>query len=187
MRLIAVDLEMCQPSTKIIQIGAICFQSDNGSIVEVFDQLVDPGESITQEITDLTGIKNEDVAGKPNIVEAANNFNSLKTRLQANPIGIVWGAGRSNDVQKIYDESGVESAFRGRILDVKGVFNMLANASNAQYRQKVGLRKALELVGMEWDSQYGPQHNAVADAYNTMKLYMFLSKCLKGGVDIKLG
>lgn len=186
MRILALDLELTQPTNKIIQIGAVCFDPNNGKIFETFDQFVNPGEPISKEISELTGITNDHVLFSPNIVEAAKKLTSFKDRLQFNPIGVVWGAGLSNDIRKIYEESGLESPFSNRILDVKGVFNMLANANNANFRNKVGLNKALELVQIGWDFKYGPQHNALADAYNTMRLYMFLSKCLKGGVDIKL-
>ena len=187
MRVICVDLEMNQPSQKIIQIGAVCFDPYNGAIFDTFNELVNPGEQISQEITELTGITNEDVSNKSSILVAATLLNSFKNRLNINPIGIVWGAGRSNDVRKIYEESGIESNFKDRIIDVKGIFNMLANSSTSEYRSKVGLGRALEILGLGWDLKYGKQHNALADAYNTYRLYMFLSKCLKGAVDIKLG
>lgn len=187
MRLVAVDLEMCQPSTRIIQIGAVCFQPDSGKVAATFNQLVDPHELISPEITNLTGITNQDVSGKPHIVKAAEAFTAFKSSLMINPIAIVWGAGKSNDVRKIYDESGIESPFKSRIIDCKAVFQMLANASPAAFRQQTGLLRACELLNLGWDELYGPPHNALADAYNTMRIYMFFSKCLKGAVDIKLG
>jgi DNA polymerase III epsilon subunit-like protein len=149
--------------------------------------LINPGEPIAPEIVTLTGIKDEDVVQMPSIVEGAKKLSEFKSRLQINPIGIVWGAGRSNDVRKIFDEAGVESPFKSRIIDVKGVFQMLANASGSKMRQKVGLGKACEIFGLGWDSKFGEQHHALADAFNTMRIYMFLSKCLKGAVEIKLG
>lgn len=187
MRVIAVDLEMNQPSGKIIQIGAVCFQPDKGALIETFDRLIDPGEPIAREISELTGIKDEDVEGKPLITEGAREFSDFKHRLQINPIGVVWGAGKSNDVRRIFEEAGMESPFKNRIIDVKGVFQMLANASGAKMRQKVGLAKACEIFGLGWDSKFGEPHHALADAFNTMRVYMFLSKCPKGGVEIKLG
>lgn len=187
MRVVAVDLEMNKPSNRIIQIGAVCFQPDRGLLVETFNQLINPREPIAAEITELTRIDDAKVAGMPSIVEAAEAFTTFKNRLQINAIGIVWGAGKSNDVAKIYEESGCESPFRSRIIDVKGVFQMLANSSGSKYRQKIGLNKACELVGIGWDNTYGLPHDALADAYNTMRIYMFLSKCLKGAVEIKLG
>lgn len=186
MRLVAVDLEMNQPSTKIIQIGAVCFQPDKGNIIDTFNQLVNPGEEISPTIVNLTGITDQAVSGMPSLLKAANDFSAFKERLQINPIGIVWGAGKSNDVRKIFDEAGIEGPFKSRIIDVKGVFQMLANASGSSMRQKVGLNKACEILGLGWDSKFGEQHNALADAFNTMRVYMFLSKCLKGGFEIKM-
>ena len=187
MKLICVDLELTQPNSKIIQIGATCFDPVTGKVHDLFDQYVNPGEPISEEISILTGIYDEDVAGSPNIVQAAKDFTEFKNKNQANPVAVVWGAGLSNDVKRIYDEAGIDSPFRTRILDVKGVFNMLANASTSEFKSKIGLEKALNLVGLDWFEVYGPPHNAFADAYNTMRLYMFLSKCLKGAVSIKLG
>ena len=158
MKVVAVDLEMNQPSTRIIQIGAVCFRPESGELVDTFNHLVNPGEVISKEITILTRIKNEDV-----------------------------NAGLSNDIRKIYDESKIENPFKSRVIDVKGVFQMLANTSGAKMRQKVGLAKACEDMGLGWDAKFGNQHNALADAYNTMRLYMFFAKCLKGAVEIKLG
>lgn len=185
MRLISLDCEFNQPSQKTIQIGAVCFQPDNGKIVEEFMVYVDPGEPISPEITSLTRITDDHVVLAPSIVEAARQLTSFKQRLQINAIPIVWGAGKSNDVSKIYSEADVESPFRSRIIDVKGVFQMLANSASNDMRQKVGLKKACDLLGIGWNSSFGQPHDALADALNTMRVYMFLSKCLKGGFDIK--
>jgi inhibitor of KinA sporulation pathway (predicted exonuclease) len=187
MKLIAVDLEMNMPSEKIIQIGAVCFDPSNGAFLESFDQLVNPGEAVTSYITDLTGINDSDLKGKPTIVSAAAEFSAFKGRLEASPIGVVWGSGNSNDVRRIFDESGVTNPFKTRIIDVKGTYQIFANASGSKFRNKVGLYSACKNLGLGWDSTYGKQHNALADAHNTFRLYMFLSKCLKGAIDIKLG
>ena len=187
MRVIAIDLELNQPSSKIVQIGAVCFQPESGEVYATFNQLVNPGEPIAPEIVALTGIKDKDVCSQPTIVKAASELGRFKLKLKASPIGIVWGAGRSNDVRKIYDEALIENPFKDRILDVKGVFQMYANASGSKMRSKIGLGNACENLGLGWDLKYGEQHNALADAFNTMRVYMFFSKCLKGAVDIKLG
>ena len=185
MQLISLDCEFNQPSQKVIQIGAVCFQPDNGKIIEEFVMHVNPNEPISQMITDLTRITNRDVQGECSVIEAARYLTDFKQRLQINAIPIVWGAGDSNDVKRIYDEAQVESPFVRRIIDVKATFQMLANASNNDMRQKVGLSRACNMVGIGWDSKYGQPHDALADAYNTMRIYMFLSKCLKGGYEIQ--
>lgn len=185
MRLIAVDLELNQPSHKMIQIGAVCFQPDKGLLVETFNQLIDPKEELSEEISALTGIKKESLLGKPDAVAAAELFTQFKKRHQANSIGIVWGGALSNDIRHIYQETGLESPFDSRIIDVKAVFQMLANATTSEMRQKAGLEKACLKVGIGWDDKFGAPHDALADAYNTYRIYMFLSKCLVGGFNLK--
>jgi DNA polymerase III epsilon subunit-like protein len=187
MRVVALDLEMNQPSQKIIQIAACCFQPESGELFETFNQYVNPNEPISEEIKNLTRITNERLVGKPDIVTAAVSFCDFKSRLEINPIAIVWGAGRSNDLYKIFDESGVKNPFSDRIIDVKATFQMLANSSAASMRKRTGLDSACGHLGIGWDDQFGLPHDALADAFNTMRVYMFLSKCLKGGVSIKLG
>ncbi len=57
----AVEIEK-QP--KAIELGLIVVE--NNKILEERNWLINPGESITDEITKITGIKNEDLVGKPN-------------------------------------------------------------------------------------------------------------------------
>ena len=54
-----------QASDSIIEIGAVRFQG--GRELERFDQLVKPPKSIPPRITQITGIRNSDVADKPTI------------------------------------------------------------------------------------------------------------------------
>jgi len=191
MRLICVDLELnknvATGVNKIIQIGAVCFEPDKGKIVDIFNMYVDPKEPLDPFIINLCNISEGMVCGMPSIWEAAIEFSTWKAQHQANAIAITWGGAgsKSNDVSKIYEESGVDNPFDKRIIDVKGIYQMLANASNAEMRSKVGLGKALTNVGLKWCKAYGSPHNALGDAANTMALYMYLSKCLKGGHMIK--
>jgi len=66
--LVAIDLETTglDPSRdSIIEVAAVRFRE--GKIIDTFSQLIDPGVSIPATITHLTGIRAEDVDGKPNI------------------------------------------------------------------------------------------------------------------------
>lgn len=186
MKLIAVDLELTQPNRKIIQIGAVCFNPVTGEMYDTFNKFVNPKESISAEITKLTGIEQYNVLLESDIIESANLFSLYKNHHKASPIAVVWGAGKSNDVRHIYDESSVESPFKDKIIDVKATYGMFANTQSNSFRAKRGLNGALESLGLGWDYKCGKQHNALADAYNTMRIYMFLSKCLKGGIELKL-
>jgi DNA polymerase III epsilon subunit-like protein len=61
---------------RIIEIYAVLVD-DNNNTLEVLDQVVDPAMRITQEITDITGITNAMVKGKPYISEVLPKFESL--------------------------------------------------------------------------------------------------------------
>ena len=49
---------------RMIEFGAVILD-DTGSVVEEFNQLIHPGELITEEITRITGIVNDDLKGAP--------------------------------------------------------------------------------------------------------------------------
>jgi predicted DnaQ family exonuclease/DinG family helicase len=57
---------------KIIEIAAVKYR--NGEIVSRFSHLIDPGIKISENISLITGITNEDVKGKPDIDEVLPDF-----------------------------------------------------------------------------------------------------------------
>jgi len=72
---IVTDIETTgsiQGKDRIIDLAAI--KVKNGKQQERFEQLVDPEQSINRHITQLTGIKNEDVAGMPTIETVMPDF-----------------------------------------------------------------------------------------------------------------
>ncbi len=76
--IVIVDIETTGASSKwsrITEIGAL--KIDNGSIVDEFTTLVNPGSRIPAFITELTGIRNEDVADAPHFEEVAPMIDSL--------------------------------------------------------------------------------------------------------------
>jgi len=57
---------------RIIEIGIAVFEG--GVVVDRYQQLVDPGVAISSEITEITGIKQEDVKGMPTLEEVADEL-----------------------------------------------------------------------------------------------------------------
>jgi DNA polymerase III epsilon subunit-like protein len=53
---------------KIIELGAALLDSD-GKVVDTFQQLLHPGEDVTDEITKITGITNDQLKDQPKFVE----------------------------------------------------------------------------------------------------------------------
>jgi len=187
MKLIAIDVELNKPSRKIIEIGAVIFQPTDPGIIAAFQTYVNPEEPIDPFITSLTGIRDDNVINAPNIGAAAELLSEFKTKYQASKVPVVWGAGRTNDVAMIYDQAGLhlDRTFKNSIIDVKGIYRMLANVEHSSYRDRQGLLNALYNMGLGWDPTYGAPHRATADAYHTARIYQVLSGMLKGANQIR--
>lgn len=83
--LVVLDVETTgfDPETnRVIEIGMIRFE--HGEVVDSYGQLIDPQTEIPQEVIKLTGIKQEDVDGKPLFAEVAQE---IYDRLQGVGIG----------------------------------------------------------------------------------------------------
>ncbi len=57
---------------RIIEIGIIRFE--NGEVIERYGELIDPGRDLPDEVTRITGIKPEDLEGKPKFEELADEI-----------------------------------------------------------------------------------------------------------------
>ncbi len=57
---------------RIMEIGIIRFEK--GEIIESYGRLIDPERPIPEDATKVTGIKDDDVAGKPKFAELANEI-----------------------------------------------------------------------------------------------------------------
>lgn len=175
MRVMSLDAEYNQPSRKCIQIGAAIYDAISGQLVDRFQVFVNPGELISEHITDLTGIRDSDVANAPNIKEAfalLKEFKENNGKVFMNPL--VWGSGVSNDSQALYKESGsLEENFMGyRVIDVKGIFQSIQIIKKSQFSGS--LEKVCNdvlKIGFE-----GQKHTALADAMNTFRVWHYLIK-----------
>lgn len=63
---------------RVIEIGIIRFEG--GEVIESYGQLIDPQCDVPEEVVELTGIKPEDLEGKPTFAEVAEDVHQ---RLQA--------------------------------------------------------------------------------------------------------
>ena len=68
-------------SARIIEFGLVIF--DSGEVVERFQTLIHPECLLPPEITRITGIKDEDLVGKPVFADLADD---LERRLVAQPL-----------------------------------------------------------------------------------------------------
>lgn len=176
MNLLSIDIELNQKdgAPKVIEIGAVCFKSHTGEVLNTFHTYVNPKEPITEFITNLTSITDEKVIGAPSIQEAyflLKEFHK-KYRCLRNPV--LWGSGIRNDSDTIWRESKVEEEnFMGfRVIDAKTLYQSLRIYKNEGI--KGGLKTACEKLGIGFDIKYGEAHGALSDAYNTYRLWFHL-------------
>lgn len=182
---LALDLEMSQPSGKIIQIGAVVGDIVTGQVIERFSAIVNPNEELSEYIITLTGITQEQVDRGVSLFDAYHDLKALHLKHDAFINPITWGGGDSavlreqlcqisNNVWSIEDKW----CFGRRWIDAKTLFVSwrIANGSEIQG----GLSKAMVKVGLTFE---GRKHDAGNDALNTFRIYHALLQKLKNAED----
>lgn len=170
----ALDLEMNQPSNKIIQIGAVIGDLKTGEILSSLSLIINPHETLNPDIIKLTGILQEDVDAGTDLeiaYEALKNIH-IGAKSFINPL--TWGGGDSQflrDQLKMNDEKW---CFGRRWIDAKTVFISYCMANDLKFYG--GLGKSLIKLGLKFDGQ---KHSALDDARNTFIIYRELLKRIK--------
>lgn len=177
-RLMALDLELNQPSEKIIQVGACAFEVRTGEILDRFCVTVNPdGEEVAPIIEELTGITSEMAWGGIGLAEAYSKLVAFhaENRCAMNPV--TWGGGDSILLRDQLEAKGqrVQWAFGRRWIDAKTVMQTLrmAHGINSQG----GLARSMTKLGLNF---VGRKHNAGDDAYNTALIYIRLMEMMRG-------
>jgi len=187
----ALDLEMNQPSGKIIQLGAVIGNILTGEILERISLFVDPEEPLNPEIVDLCAITEDMIAEEGKELEDQYHvLCDLHEKHNCSKMPIVWGSGDRNDSSELrlqlrkigmvfnmgYGDHTPEPQFLfgHRIFDAKTLMQTkkLINGESLQG----GLAKSLTKLGLKFE---GKKHNAMDDAYNTFIIYRELAKAYK--------
>lgn len=166
---VALDLELNQPSGKIIQIGiAIGNIHDSPEQYITRQWYINPGEPISEFITQLTGITNEDIDNYS--VEYISFVDQLQQVLAKytpfiNPV--TWGCGDLISLRSQIEASGIEfPCFGKRWIDVKTWYTLYMFSRNRS--PKGGLKSAMSEFKMKFT---GSAHQADVDAANTLALF----------------
>jgi len=172
--LTSIDLEMCQPSQKIIQIGYCIFSIKTGEIKLSKSLYVNPHEEITEYINKLTGITQAQVESGYELKDA---YQILKADHEANSDlmnAVQWGSG---DTALLEKQLGIEEGmgiFGRRCIDVKTLV-VAYKMSRGQHIQG-GLGNTMKKFKI---ASAGKHHDALVDAINTAKVYLHILKELK--------
>jgi hypothetical protein len=200
----AIDLEMNQPSCKIIELGYCVGNYETGEILEQGTTLIDPGEPLKRADPNIKF--DLDIPELCNIWRAADGETNIKRR-RIIPIGaslvdahrqvvsvhekhnclanlVTWGGGDTetyNQQARIAFGNKQEFyhwPFGRRYIDVKTLALEILRAQGQ--RPAGGLSKTMLKFGLAFQ---GRKHQAVDDAVNTFLLFAEAHKLLK---DVKL-
>ncbi len=169
--ILVIDLELNQPSEKIIELGYIIGNPKSGEIVTKNSILVDPGECLSNEIIALTGIT-QDMVNKGQNLQFAYEI-MLNDDVAYNALNIIhqWGVGDTNLLKK--QLGSINNWNFGRsFIDVKA----LSQAHSIIHGMSCygGLRKMAGRLNIEMSKE--KQHRADYDAEITFLVYNKLSK-----------
>lgn len=173
---LALDLELnnasdgSTPNPKIIQVGVAWgsytdYKNDN---LQTDVWYFDPEEPIFPEITQLTGITNEDIA--ENASTHAEVAQALERIIKSNSCfmnPITWGGGDSLELQQEFKARNINfTAFGRRWVDIKTFFVMHQLSKGLSVSG--GLSKSMPKFGIHF---IGKPHRAEIDAFNTLRLF----------------
>lgn len=166
MKLTIVDLEMNQPSGRIIQLGAVVADLHHLHIDAKFERFVNPGESVSSYITDLTGIEDGDLHDAPSLADATKDFwNFVLSNDCAGRI-----AGWGDDPWQLSDaakQCGVSTPDKMVFYDVQKLFKFFRAGAELPVQTGDGLKNTVEDMGMDF---VGTHHDALHDSLNTAKI-----------------
>ena len=177
MKIISLDLELNQPSKKIISVGYIIADLQKNTILRKRNLIVNPQEPLGyiqdgRSITELTGITEVDIKFNSRSLESAYDILVMDIEeLKPNRSCVQWGQGDSECLRKQLNLEYKDYIFRPRIWDVKSLYQIHQAFQNKAVAG--GLEKAMKDLGLEF---IGQPHNAMDDALNTYRVLYELGR-----------
>lgn len=178
----ALDLELNQPSRKIIQIGAVIGDIGTGKILNKISIFVNPNERLNHKITELTKITQKDVDNGLSLEDAYYKLKKIHENYGSFINCITWGGADTqellkqlrNENPKFAEEECEDWCFGRRWIDAKTLYVSYRIANGSQVQG--GLAKAMTKFGLKF---MGQKHNAADDAENTFHIYSRMLCLLK--------
>ena len=168
MKLTCLDLEFNQPSGKIIQIGAVIGDTNNGEVTHRLRIYVNPEEPIAPYITELCGISQDQIDKQGVLLKDAyaelKDFHR-KYSTFINPV--TWGGGDSQAIfDKLDEDTRADWCFGRRWIDAK-TLHVSKMVSEGRVLSG-GLSTSMKHYGLKFQ---GRKHDALDDAENTFRIY----------------
>lgn len=172
----ALDLELNQPSGRIIQIGAVVGNINTGEVLDKISIFVNPQEQLSEFIIGLTKIKQPMVDAGLSLPEAYLQLQAFHKKNGSFYNPITWGGGDTIELKAELQQSPnpPEWCFGRRWIDAKTLY-VSWRLSNGK-PPVGGLAKAMRNLGLQFK---GCAHRADDDAENTFRIYAALLEFFK--------
>lgn len=174
--IVGLDLEMSQPSQRIIEIGVAVGSIVQRKILASKSFFVNPHEPLSDFIKNLTHITQENVDAAPNLGDAYNSMVEFLLPFNPHRMVIQWGQGDERTLKEQLSHCGqhFEWMFGRTAMNVKNIVqaHQIALGRHAQG----GLAKSLLKYGLRFE---GTKHRADSDAVNTLRLFFKMLDILK--------
>jgi len=168
---LVIDLELNQPSERIIELGYVIGNPKSEEILTKKSIIINPQEILSEEIINLTNISQLTVDNGKTLQFAYETM--VNDVLEHNVLSVIhqWGVGDMFLLREQLQEEA-EWIFGRRFIDVKA----LSQAHSIIHGVNCygGLRKMAARLGIKMSQEN--QHRADYDAENTFLLYSKLSK-----------
>ena len=184
----ALDLEFTQPNQRILQVGYCVGDITTGEILARGAQVVNPGEPVSDYITNLTGITQAQADQGVHVATAYRAMAADHRKHGAFRNLVVWGGG---DCTALYEavfpgidrEGNAEWVGGRREIDVKTLF--IAHRLARGEKFVGGLARSMTRVGLAFE---GRKHNAGSDSHQTFVMFCRLLGLMRqaGGGQINL-
>lgn len=170
-RFISIDFETTgrdPREDRVTEIGIIIFE--NGEVIERYGQLVNPGRPIPQEVTQVTGIRDEDVASMPRFGEVVDE---VLRRVEGEYL-LAYNAD--------YDVTVLRSELKriGREVSLKGVIDPLPFAwqhlRRAKKTKSARLGDVAQFLGVDLENA----HRATDDAEAAGRVFLKIREFVPG-------
>jgi inhibitor of KinA sporulation pathway (predicted exonuclease) len=150
---------------EIIELAA-CRVNGYGEWIDQFQSFIKPvlHPRLSSYCTDLTGITQEQVDKAKSFETVFPQFEDWFFDVDGPQLICTWGEKDVDMIRSECQRHDVDGSFLPAWIDLKSQY-----ANLHQLSKKVGLRKALEFLEIEFE---GSPHRAIDDAFNTTKLFV---------------
>lgn len=164
-KVVVFDLELNQPSEKIIELGYVIGDLGTGEIFEERSIVVNPSETLADEIIELTGITQVEVDQGVDLSKAYETLVTSVRNYGAMPILIQWGA---HDALTFFKQLPKDQkwVFGRRWIDLKSLVQIESIAN--KWKAVGGLKTMARRKGIKVDTT--KTHRADYDAHITFNL-----------------